>query len=53
MYDALRAKGIPAQIQVIKGANHYFRGATKEQAKQILETFFKFLDENLNKAARK
>ena len=53
MYDALRARGIPAQIQVIKGANHYFTGATKEQAKQILDTFFKFLDENLNKAARK
>jgi acetyl esterase/lipase len=53
MYDALRAKGIPAQIQVINGANHYFTGATKEQAKQILDTFFKFLDENLNKAARK
>jgi acetyl esterase/lipase len=53
MYDALRAKGIPAQIQVIKGANHYFNGATKEQAKQILDTFFKFLDEHLNKAAKK
>jgi acetyl esterase/lipase len=53
MYDALRARGITAQIEVIKGANHYFTGATKEQAKQILDTFFKFLDENLNKAAGK
>jgi acetyl esterase/lipase len=53
MVDALRAKGIPAQIEVIKGANHYFNGATKEQAKQVLDTFFKFLDENLNKAAKK
>ena len=53
MYDALRAKGIPAQIEVIKGANHYFTGATKEQAKQVLDTFFKFLDENLNKPAKK
>jgi acetyl esterase/lipase len=53
MYDALRAKGIPAQIEVIKGANHYFTGATKEQAKQVLDTFFKFLDTNLNQAAKK
>jgi len=52
MYDALRAKGIPAQIEVIKGANHYFTGATKEQAKQVLDTFFKFLDQNLNKSAK-
>jgi hypothetical protein len=34
MYDALRAKGIPAQIQVIEGTDHGFIGATKEQAKQ-------------------
>jgi acetyl esterase/lipase len=53
MFDALRAKGIPAQIDVVKGANHYFTGVTKEQAKQILDTFFKFLDENLNKPAKK
>ena len=53
MHEALRAKGIHSEIQVIKGANHYFNGATKEQAKQILDTFFKFLDDNLNKAARK
>jgi acetyl esterase/lipase len=45
MYDALRAKRIPAQIEVIKGANHYFTGATKEQTTQVL-------DENLNKAAK-
>jgi acetyl esterase/lipase len=53
MFDALRAKDIPAQIDVVKGANHYFTGVTKEQAKQILDTFFKFLDENLNKPAKK
>jgi acetyl esterase/lipase len=53
MYDALRARGISAQIEVVKGANHYFNGATKEQAKQVLDTFFKFLDDNLNKPARK
>ena len=53
MYDALRARGISAQIEVVKGVNHYFSGATKEQAKQVLDTFFKFLDENLNRPAKK
>jgi len=53
LYDALRKKGITAQIDLVPGANHYFIGATKEQAKEILDTFFKFLDTNLNKSAKK
>jgi acetyl esterase/lipase len=52
LYDALRAKGVPAQIEVIKGANHYFNGATREQAKQVLDTFFAFLDKNLGQSAK-
>jgi acetyl esterase/lipase len=53
LYDALRAKGITAQIDLIPGANHYFIGATRDQAKEILDTFFKFLDNNLSKPANK
>ena len=51
MNDALRAKGIISQISIVSGANHYFQGASKEQAKQVLDTFFKFLDENLTNSA--
>jgi len=53
LYDALRAKGVPAKMEIIPGANHYFNGATKEQARQVLDTFFKFLDESLGKPAKK
>jgi acetyl esterase/lipase len=53
MNDALRAKGITSQVDIVSGANHYFQGASKEQAKQVLDTFFKFLDENLTQSARK
>lgn len=53
LYDALRAKGVPAQLEVTKGANHYFTGATKEQAKQVLDTFFAFLDKTLGPQAKR
>jgi acetyl esterase/lipase len=53
LYDALRAKGVSAQINLVPGANHYFIGATKDQSKEILDVFFKFLDTNLNKPAGK
>jgi acetyl esterase/lipase len=52
LYDALRAKGIPAQLEIIKGANHYFNGASREQAKQVLDTFFAFLDKYLGRSAK-
>jgi acetyl esterase/lipase len=53
LYDALRAKGISARIDLVPGANHYFTGATKDQAKEILDTFFEFLDNTLGTPARK
>jgi acetyl esterase/lipase len=53
LYDALRAKGIPAQLEIIKGANHYFNGATKEQAKQVLDTFFAFLDKTVGQPSKR
>ena len=30
-------------------ANHYFTGATSEQLKQVLDSFFRFWDETLAK----
>jgi acetyl esterase/lipase len=52
MTDALRAKGIKSQVHIVSGANHYFQGATKEQAKEVLDVFFKFLDDALAKRAK-
>lgn len=51
LYDALRGKGVHAQIELVKGANHYFMGATKEQSKEILDTFLNFLARNLGKTS--
>jgi acetyl esterase/lipase len=53
LYDALRTKGVPAQIDLVPGANHYFMGATKDQSREILDTFFKFLSRNLGEPAGK
>lgn len=55
-YDALRAKGIAATLELLPGINHNFAGATEEQRKHILDTTFAFLAERLGKpgaAARK
>ena len=43
-YDALKAKGVNAQLVVIPGADHIWIGATPEQKKKILQTTFEFLD---------
>jgi len=42
-YDALRAKGIPAKLEIAKGAGHGFQGASQEQLKSILDMTFDFL----------
>ena len=34
-------------------ANHYFTGATSEQLKQVLDSFFRFWDETLAKPSAK
>ena len=44
LYDALKAKGVPAQFKLIPGLNHVFGGATADQTKEILKTVFDFLD---------
>lgn len=51
-YDALRAKGIPAKFDLIPGGDHYFTGVNKDQAKQILDSLFSFLDGNLKQDAK-
>ena len=53
LHDALRAKGVPSRIETVSGANHYFTGATKEQLKQVLDSFFGFWDETLAKPSAK
>jgi len=47
LYDALRAKGVPAQLVSVPGANHMFVGATEAQYKTIVDTVFQFFDEKL------
>jgi acetyl esterase/lipase len=44
LYDALKAAGVPAQLQFVPGVNHVFIGATDEQGKMILDRVFAFLD---------
>jgi acetyl esterase/lipase len=53
LYDALRAKNVPAKLDIVRGTDHYFVGATREQAQQLLETFFGFLGESLGAPAKK
>lgn len=47
LYDALRAKGVPAQLIFVPGANHIFVGATAAQYKNIVDAVFTFFDEKL------
>jgi acetyl esterase/lipase len=42
--DALQAKGVRAQLEIIPGANHVWMGASAAQADGILKTVFDFLD---------
>jgi acetyl esterase/lipase len=51
LYDALRAKGVPAQLIYVPGANHIFAGATKAQYENALDTVFRFFDDKLAKAS--
>ena len=44
LYDALKAKGVPAQFKLLPGLNHMFGGATADQTKEILKTVNDFLD---------
>ena len=46
-YDALKAKGIPAEFELLKGVNHSFVGATREQGEHILDVTFAFLSDHL------
>jgi acetyl esterase/lipase len=48
LYDALKAKGVPATLKIIPGVDHYFVGSTPEQAKAILEDVVGFLKANLS-----
>jgi acetyl esterase/lipase len=52
LYDALRAKNVPAQIDIIPNVDHYFSGATAEQAQHILDTVFDFLTQSLVSGTR-
>ena len=47
LYDALKAKGLPATLKIIPGVDHYFTGATPEQAKAILDDLVGFLQASL------
>jgi acetyl esterase/lipase/ABC-type molybdate transport system substrate-binding protein len=47
LYDALHAKGISAKLWIIPGVDHYFVGASVDQARQILDTVVGFLHETL------
>jgi acetyl esterase/lipase len=52
LYDALHEKGLKAKLVIVPGADHYFMGASPEQAKQILDTLVSFLHENLSAGAK-
>ncbi|EIZ80070.1 lipase [Novosphingobium sp. Rr 2-17] len=47
LYDGLRKRGVPAQLELVRDADHYFIGASKEQSKEILDTFFEFIQRYL------
>lgn len=53
LYDALKAKGVPATLKIIPGVDHYFTGATPEQAKAILDDLVGFLQASLAGGAAK
>jgi acetyl esterase/lipase len=53
LYDALKAKGVPATLKIIPGVDHYFVGSTPEQAKAILEDLVGFLKANLSNGGAK
>jgi acetyl esterase/lipase len=46
LYDALRAKGVKAQLILVPGADHMFMGLPPEQMKAQLQPVFRFIDEN-------
>jgi acetyl esterase/lipase len=45
LYDALKAKGVKAELVFVPGVNHIFAGATDAQGKMILDKVFAFLDQ--------
>jgi acetyl esterase/lipase len=42
-YNALKAKGISAELKLVPGVGHYFTGATKDQIKSIDHDMMDFL----------
>jgi acetyl esterase/lipase len=47
LHDALQAKGIVAQFELLQGVNHNFVGATEDQGKHILDVTLRFLADHL------
>lgn len=43
LYDALRAKGVSAKLEVVPGVGHSFQGGKPEQLKSILDMTLDFL----------
>lgn len=53
LYEALKAKGVKAKIEIVPGAGHVFAGASPAQAKSIIESVQQFLDESFQVKAGK
>ena len=51
LYEALKAKGVEAQLVRVPGVNHMFNGATDAEARGIIDTVFKFIDAHARPAA--
>lgn len=47
LYEALKAKGVKAKLEMVPGVAHVFMGASEAQAKEILKKVNEFLDETV------
>lgn len=53
LYDALRAKGVSAKLEVVPGVGHSFQGAKPEQLKSILDMSLDFLAGTIGASKKK
>lgn len=53
LYDALRAKGVTAELQLIPGADHVFAGLGADKLQSILDATFQFIDKQLAQPSSK